>query len=108
MGGGRREGALACGSAAFHHQSPSHRAQGDLMRFKNKVALITAGGNGIGRATAKIMVSEGATVIVADNHQGHLDEAVPSLKEAAGKSGGKVQGALVDALDPAQVEKLVA
>ena len=62
------------------------------MRFKNKVALITAGGNGIGRATAKIMVSEGATVIVADNHQGHLDEAVPSLREAAGKSGGKVAG----------------
>ena len=47
------------------------------MRFKNKVALITAGANGIGRATAKIMVSEGATVIVADNNQGHLDEAVP-------------------------------
>ena len=71
------------------------------MRFKNKVALITAGANGIGRATAKIMVSEGATVIVADNNQGHLDEAVPSLKQAAGKSGGKVQGELIDALDAA-------
>ncbi|MBI2741559.1 MAG: SDR family oxidoreductase [Rhodospirillales bacterium] len=78
------------------------------MRFKNKVALITAGANGIGRATARIMVGEGATVIVADNHQGHLDEAVPSLKQAAGKSGGKVQGELVDALDPRQVEKLIA
>ena len=55
------------------------------MRFKNKVALITAGANGIGRATAKIMVSAGATVIVADNNQGHLDEAVPSLKQAAGR-----------------------
>ena len=76
------------------------------MRFKNKVALITAGANGIGRATAKIMVSEGATVVVADNNQGHLDEAVPSLKQAAGKSGGKVQGELIDALDSQQVEKL--
>jgi NAD(P)-dependent dehydrogenase (short-subunit alcohol dehydrogenase family) len=47
-------------------------------------------------------------VIVADNHQGHLDEAVPSLKEAAGKSGGKVQGEQIDALDPQQVEKLIA
>src|SRR4030095_3982001 len=78
------------------------------MRFKNKVALITAGANGIGRATAKIMVSEGRTVILPDNTQGHLDEAVPSLKQAAGKSGGKVQGELIDALDPAQVEKLMA
>jgi NAD(P)-dependent dehydrogenase (short-subunit alcohol dehydrogenase family) len=78
------------------------------MRFKNKVALITAGANGIGRATAKIMVSEGATVIVADNNQGHLDEAVPQLKQAAGKSGGKVQGEQIDALDPQQVEKLIA
>ena len=61
------------------------------MRFKNKVALITAAANGIGRATAKIMVGEGATVIVADNHQGHLDEAVPSLS-AGGRQVGR-QGA---------------
>ena len=62
------------------------------MRFKNKVALITAGGNGIGRATAKIMVSEGATVIVADNHQGHLDEAVPSLKRGGRQVGRQGAG----------------
>ncbi len=77
------------------------------MRFKNKVALITAAANGIGRATAEIMAREGATVIAVDNHQGRLDEAVPSLRYACGKSGGKVQGELVDALDPAQVDKLV-
>jgi len=78
------------------------------MRFKNKVALITAAANGIGRATAEIMAREGATVIVVDNHQARLDEAVPALRKACGKSGGKVQGALVDALDPVQVDKLVA
>ena len=33
------------------------------MRFQNKVALITAAGAGIGKATAEIMVREGATVI---------------------------------------------
>ena len=32
------------------------------MRFKDKVALITAVGNGIGRATAHIMAAEGAVV----------------------------------------------
>jgi NAD(P)-dependent dehydrogenase (short-subunit alcohol dehydrogenase family) len=77
------------------------------MRFKNKVALITAAANGIGRATAAIMVREGATVIAVDNNQGRLDEAVPSLRKAA-QNGGKVQGELADALDAAQVAKLVA
>jgi NAD(P)-dependent dehydrogenase (short-subunit alcohol dehydrogenase family) len=73
------------------------------MRFKNKVALITAAANGIGRATAEIMVREGATVIAADNNQGRLDEAVPALKR-----GGKAEGRLVDALVPAEVDALVA
>ena len=82
------------------------------MRFAGKVALITAAANGIGRATAAIMVREGATVIAVDNHQGRLDEAVPALRQGGGqgggKSGGKVEGRLVDALDAAQVDAAVA
>lgn len=77
------------------------------MRFVNKVVLITAAANGIGRATAQIMVREGATVIAIDNHQARLDEAVPALRRGAGH-GGKVEGRLVDALDAAQVDKVVA
>ena len=73
------------------------------MRFRNKVALITAAANGIGRATAEIMVREGATVIAADNNQGRLDEAVPALKR-----NGRAEGRLVDALVPAEVDALVA
>ncbi|MGQ0583830.1 MAG: SDR family NAD(P)-dependent oxidoreductase [Reyranella sp.] len=83
------------------------------MRFTNKVAVITAAANGIGRATAQIMAREGATVIVVDNHQARLDEAVPALRKIAGEGSGKggpgrVEGRLVDALDAAQVDKLVA
>jgi NAD(P)-dependent dehydrogenase (short-subunit alcohol dehydrogenase family) len=74
------------------------------MRFKNKVALISAAANGIGRATATIMAREGATVIAVDNHQGRLDEAVPALRQA----GGKTEGKLVDALDATAVDRLVA
>ena len=77
------------------------------MRFQNKVALITAAANGIGRATAAIMVREGATVVVVDNNQSRLDEAVPALKQAAGRNG-KIDGRLVDALDQEQVDALVA
>ena len=73
------------------------------MRFTNKVALITAAANGIGRATAEIMVREGATVIAVDNHQGRLEEAVASLKR-----NGRAEGRQVDALAPAEVDALVA
>ena len=73
------------------------------MRFANKVALITAAANGIGRATAEIMVREGATVIAVDNNQGRLDEAVPALRR-----NGKAEGRLADALAPAEVDALVA
>jgi NAD(P)-dependent dehydrogenase (short-subunit alcohol dehydrogenase family) len=73
------------------------------VRFTNKVALITAAANGIGRATAEIMVREGATVIAVDNHQGRLDEAAASLKR-----NGRAEGRLADALAPAEVDALVA
>jgi NAD(P)-dependent dehydrogenase (short-subunit alcohol dehydrogenase family) len=78
------------------------------MRFGGKVALITAAANGIGRATATIMAREGATIIAVDNNQDRLDEAVPALRQASGKSGGKIEGKLVDALDAGQVDSVVA
>ncbi|MGE0223856.1 MAG: SDR family NAD(P)-dependent oxidoreductase [Acetobacteraceae bacterium] len=74
------------------------------MRFKDKVALITAVANGIGRATADIMAREGAIVVGVDNHQERLDTAM----EAMNKAGGRAHGRLCDALDPSQVDAVVA
>ena len=71
------------------------------MRFENKIALITAAANGIGRATAQIMAEEGATVICVDNHPGRLDEAIAAL-------GDRAHARLGDALDQAQVDTVVA
>jgi len=74
------------------------------MRFTDKVAVITAFANGIGRATAEIMAREGAVVVGVDNHRDRLDEAVAALRGA----GGKAHGRLCDALDAGQVEATVA
>jgi NAD(P)-dependent dehydrogenase (short-subunit alcohol dehydrogenase family) len=74
------------------------------MRFTDKVAVITAFANGIGRATAEIMAREGAIVVGVDNHPGRLEEAVAALRAA----GGTVHGRLCDGLDAAQVETTVA
>jgi NAD(P)-dependent dehydrogenase (short-subunit alcohol dehydrogenase family) len=74
------------------------------MRFTDKVAVITAFANGIGRATAEIMAREGAIVVGVDNHPERLEAAVTALRAA----GGRAHGRLCDALDQAQVEGTVA
>lgn len=74
------------------------------MRFKDKVALITAVANGIGRATAEIMAREGAIVVGVDNHPERLEAAMSALTAA----GGRAHGKLCNALDPAQADAVVA
>ncbi len=74
------------------------------MRYKDKVALITAAANGIGRAASDIMAREGAIVIAVDNNQERLDNAVDSMN----KAGGRAHGRLCDALDQSQVDATVA
>jgi NAD(P)-dependent dehydrogenase (short-subunit alcohol dehydrogenase family) len=75
-----------------------------MMRYQNKVALITAAANGIGRATCDIMAREGAIVIAVDNNQERLDAAIDGMT----KAGGRAHGMLCDALDQSQVDAVVA
>jgi rhamnulose-1-phosphate aldolase/alcohol dehydrogenase len=68
-----------------------------------RIALITGGAGGIGRATAARMMSEGACVIVADIDQGALDEAVASFAKTFGKD--VVRGVPLDVTSEAAVAK---
>jgi NAD(P)-dependent dehydrogenase (short-subunit alcohol dehydrogenase family) len=55
-------------------------------RVKGKVALITGGGSGIGRATALLFASEGAKVVVADYNAEGGERTVRAIKEAGGEA----------------------
>ena len=76
------------------------------MRFKDQVALISAAGAGIGKASAEIMVREGATVVAMDVDLARV-EAMRQASEAAGNPG-QVIPRKVDALAPDQVAEVVA
>jgi NAD(P)-dependent dehydrogenase (short-subunit alcohol dehydrogenase family) len=73
------------------------------MRFKDKVALITACGSGIGRATADIMANEGAFIVAVDNDQRRLDLTVETLN----MTGGRAVGHCIDALNEQEVGLVV-
>jgi 3-oxoacyl-[acyl-carrier protein] reductase len=70
------------------------------MRLKEKIAIVTGGGRGIGKAIAEAFAHEGAKVIVTAARQ--RDE----IEEVASEIGGKA--VLADAADMGDVEKLVA
>jgi NAD(P)-dependent dehydrogenase (short-subunit alcohol dehydrogenase family) len=73
------------------------------MRFKDRVALITAAASGIGKATAEIIAAEGGIVNAVDTDEGRLDKCVAGLRDA----GGRAHGCRADALDAAQVQATV-
>jgi NAD(P)-dependent dehydrogenase (short-subunit alcohol dehydrogenase family) len=71
---------------------------------EGKVALVTGGGSGIGRATALMLAQEGAKVIIADYIQEGGERSVKMIKD----SGGTANFILADVSVPGQVEAMVA
>jgi len=51
----------------------------DAMELEGKVAVVTGGGTGIGRASAKALARQGAHVFVAGRRQSELDATVAAI-----------------------------
>lgn len=74
-----------------------------MKEFEGKVALVTGGGSGIGRATALAFAREGAQVVIGNRNVQRGEETVSMIHDAGGTASFK----RTDVLVAAEIEALV-
>jgi NAD(P)-dependent dehydrogenase (short-subunit alcohol dehydrogenase family) len=72
--------------------------------LKDRVALITGGGSGIGRAVAAALAGSGATAIVCGRTEASLRDTVSAIRDAGGRAGCFV----ADLEDSGRIRSLVS
>jgi 3-oxoacyl-[acyl-carrier protein] reductase len=75
-----------------------------MMRFKDRVAVVTGGAQGIGRAIAETLAQGGANVVVADLQ---VEKAEATAKEITAHTGQQVIAVQVDVADSANAKAMI-
>jgi 3-oxoacyl-[acyl-carrier protein] reductase len=70
--------------------------------LRDRVYLVTGGSRGLGRATAEVLVGEGASVVVSARHEDVV------LRTASALGTSRALGVAADIADPHSAERLVA
>ncbi len=73
------------------------------MRLKDRVAVITGGGSGLGRATALAFTREGARCVLVGQNEERLAESVRLIEEA----GGQGLAAPCNIAEPERVQAMI-
>jgi NAD(P)-dependent dehydrogenase (short-subunit alcohol dehydrogenase family) len=73
-----------------------------MKTFQGRVAVVTGGASGIGKALAKAFVAEGMKVVLADVEKKALDACVAELS----RGGAKISGVVTDVSRQDSVEAL--
>ncbi|MBC8229321.1 3-oxoacyl-ACP reductase FabG [bacterium] len=77
----------------------------DLFRLDDRVAIITGGSKGLGKAMASALAGAGANVVVMSRH---LNEAQVAADEIKNRTGRKILALEVDVSQQQQVEQMVS
>jgi NAD(P)-dependent dehydrogenase (short-subunit alcohol dehydrogenase family) len=76
----------------------------EVMKLEDRVAIVTGGGKGIGRAISLALADEGAAVVTAARTPEPLEEVANQIRA----NGGRAKAIQTDIADPAQVKRMVA
>ncbi len=97
----------SCNTAARLQSLASHDAfweEGNHMRLKDKVAIVTGGAHGMGEAEARLFAAEGAKVVIAD--------VLPDMGETVAADiragGGQATYVKIDVTSEADWQNLIA
>src|SRR5215472_3735078 len=99
-----RPGMLLCGPESPRH--PDHQEALVMLDLglNEKIAIITGGSDGLGRAAAEKLAAEGAKVAICGRRKEHLEQAAEEIKKA---TGGQVLAHAADVSRAADCERLV-